>query len=353
MTQVKLLYKRIDGSTPGGVPIADGEVAFWPVRQRNTVGGLLTTVADKVLIGTTVTLDADTYYFQLVGVDDGRGGELSGAEAMTCRVVPPTGGPFEIDDLAIGDPPPEGEIPPDWQLWVADYVATHGAAAGSFPTPAQIVGSTAVGQALIVATDQAAGRAAIGAGTSNLAIGTSGSTAKAGNYQPAAANISDSTSVGRAVLTAADAAAARTATASDYTTVGRSVMTAADAAAARAAIGAGTGGGVSLGTAAGTAAEASEVVPRTGAATKTGVLTTSDEQVIQPATLSTSPLRKDQFDAYHSPCFLFINYSTGVWPSRVIPSGAPIVIWWSAGYPNAVTPPGMIDTDFWAENYPT
>lgn len=43
------------------------------------------------------------------------------------------------------------------------------------------------------------------------AIGTSGTTAKAGNYQPTAANISDATAVGRSVLTAADAAAARTA----------------------------------------------------------------------------------------------------------------------------------------------
>ena len=42
-------------------------------------------------------------------------------------------------------------------------------------------------------------------------IGTSATTAKAGNYQPTAANISDATSVGRAVLTADDAAAARSA----------------------------------------------------------------------------------------------------------------------------------------------
>lgn len=42
-------------------------------------------------------------------------------------------------------------------------------------------------------------------------IGTTATTAKAGNYQPAAVNISDSSPVGRSVLTAADAAAARTA----------------------------------------------------------------------------------------------------------------------------------------------
>jgi len=58
---------------------------------------------------------------------------------------------------------------------------------------------------------QAAARSAIGAGTSSLALGTTGSTAKAGDYQPAAANITDSTATGRAILTAASAAAARTA----------------------------------------------------------------------------------------------------------------------------------------------
>lgn len=58
---------------------------------------------------------------------------------------------------------------------------------------------------------QAAARTAIGAGTSSLALGTTGSTAKAGDYQPAAANITDSTATGRSVLTAASATAARTA----------------------------------------------------------------------------------------------------------------------------------------------
>ena len=58
---------------------------------------------------------------------------------------------------------------------------------------------------------QAAARSAISAGTSSLTLGTTGATAKAGDYQPAAANITDSTATGRAVLTAASATAARTA----------------------------------------------------------------------------------------------------------------------------------------------
>lgn len=74
-----------------------------------------------------------------------------------------------------------------------------------------ITDATTVGKALMRAVDAVAARSAIGAGTSNLALGTTSSTAKAGDYQPAATNISDSTSAGRALLTAADATAQRTA----------------------------------------------------------------------------------------------------------------------------------------------
>lgn len=80
----------------------------------------------------------------------------------------------------------------------------------------------------------------IGAGTSNLTIGTSSTTAAAGNhthtqYAPTshnhtAANISDSTIIGRSVLMAADAAAARTAigagTGNSNLTIGTTATTA-------------------------------------------------------------------------------------------------------------------------------
>lgn len=164
--------------------------------------------------------------------------------------------------------------------------------------------STATGRSVLTATDAAAARTAIGAGTSSLAIGTTGSTAKAGDYQPTAANISDSTTVGRAVLTAVDAAAGRTAIGagtsnlaigttgttakagdyqptaaniSDSTATGRSVLTAADAAAARTAIGAGTY----------TAAASSETISgivelATAAETTTG---TDNTRAVHPAGL--------------------------------------------------------------------
>lgn len=66
------------------------------------------------------------------------------------------------------------------------------------------------GKAALLAETQAQARSAIGAGTSSLALGSTGSTAKAGNWVPAAADVSDSTATGRTVLTG-DAAAGRTA----------------------------------------------------------------------------------------------------------------------------------------------
>lgn len=74
-----------------------------------------------------------------------------------------------------------------------------------------ITGISSVVETLLKADDAVTARASIGAGTSNLAIGSTASTAKAGNYQPSSANISDATAVGRSVLTASDQSAARSA----------------------------------------------------------------------------------------------------------------------------------------------
>ena len=71
-----------------------------------------------------------------------------------------------------------------------------------------ITDATATGRSLITAASAAAARTAIGAGTSSLVIGTTGTTAKAGNWVPAAADISDGTATGRALLTAGSAASA-------------------------------------------------------------------------------------------------------------------------------------------------
>lgn len=108
---------------------------------------------------------------------------------------------------------------------------------------------TSIGESVIQATTAAAARSAIGAGTSNLTIGTTASTAKAGNWTPTWAEVTDKPS--------SFTPAAHTHTASqisDSTATGRSVLTAADAAAVRTAIGAGTGNSnLTIGTTASTA----------------------------------------------------------------------------------------------------
>jgi len=106
----------------------------------------------------------------------------------------------------------------------------------------------------MTATDATAARTAIGAGTSNLGLGTSNTTAKAGDYVPTWTEITSKPSTFAPsahshpisdvtnLQTTLDgkAAVSHTHTATDIsnsTTVGRAVLTAADAAAAQAAIG--------------------------------------------------------------------------------------------------------------------
>lgn len=131
------------------------------------------------------------------------------------------------------------------------------ALAGNYtPTSTSISDSTTIGRSLLTSASATAARAVIGAGTSNLTLGTTSSTALAGNYAPTATSITDSTSIGRSLLTAVDAAAARNALGvtstgniatiaasdiTDSTVVGRALLTSTDAATARTVIGAGTG----------------------------------------------------------------------------------------------------------------
>lgn len=94
---------------------------------------------------------------------------------------------------------------------LSKYFADVGGGSSEPVSVDDITGISPDVETLLKAEDAATARAAIGAGTSNLAIGTTSSTAKAGNYQPTSTNISDATTVGRSVLTAADQGAARTA----------------------------------------------------------------------------------------------------------------------------------------------
>lgn len=63
-------------------------------------------------------------------------------------------------------------------------------------------GAGAAGKAVMKAADAAAARTAIGAGTSNLKVGTTASDAKAGNYKPTLAEIGAASQVDFAALVA-------------------------------------------------------------------------------------------------------------------------------------------------------
>jgi hypothetical protein len=69
---------------------------------------------------------------------------------------------------------------------VIEYLETlePGGGGSTGVTAANITDATAVGRQVITAANPAAVRTAIGAGTSNLAIGTTNTTAKAGDYAP-------------------------------------------------------------------------------------------------------------------------------------------------------------------------
>jgi hypothetical protein len=80
-------------------------------------------------------------------------------------------------------------------------------ATGTAITATSITDSTAVGRSVITATDAAAARSAIGAGTSTLTLGTTASTAKAGNYTPTKSdvglsNVDNTSDAGKPISTA-------------------------------------------------------------------------------------------------------------------------------------------------------
>lgn len=148
-----------------------------------------------------------------------------------------------------------------------------GVEAGGNITADAITDATAVGKSVLKAANAGAARTAIGAGTSNLVVGTAATDAKAGNYIPTWGEVSGKPVV---IASGADQAAARTSIGagtssliigttgttakagnyapawSEVTSKPAVIAAGADATAARTAIGAGTSS-LAIGTTAGTA----------------------------------------------------------------------------------------------------
>lgn len=137
------------------------------------------------------------------------------ASVTGCKVIAADG--FARLDGAIKDAVVDGFIPRARILkaendnWLVTLVkgSTGGDGGGGEVDWADITGKPAV---IAAGATQAAARTAIGAGvgSSNLVIGTTASQAKAGNWKPTAADVTDAGAFGRQLLQAPDQAAAKT-----------------------------------------------------------------------------------------------------------------------------------------------
>jgi hypothetical protein len=109
----------------------------------------------------------------------------------------------------------------------AAQTALDGKATLSHTHPSSSISdSTATGRSVLTATDAAAARTAIGAGTSSLVLGTSSATAKAGDYAPTKTdvglpNVDNTSDANKPISTATQTALNLKA---DATTVGAKVL---------------------------------------------------------------------------------------------------------------------------------
>ena len=102
-------------------------------------------------------------------------------------------------------------------------------AGGGEVTSDSIADATAVGKSVLTAATAAAARTAIGAGTSDLAIGTTASTAKAGNYTPSVAEVSGRLAEKPQVAALTEIADPATATPEDVATAVNAIIAALQA----------------------------------------------------------------------------------------------------------------------------
>jgi hypothetical protein len=219
VTTVNLKFRQItDTGAIGAIANAtQARILVRPDRRTDSTDGEVLPVWSSHAINDSVNLPPGPYRFQLSHFPDGDGGELSGDDANQIRMVP-SSGTFDIDDLAEITPTGSVALEPEWKVYidqqiqsVAGGVPVTGSGPGGELQPIDLYNVTTLGQNITRAADGAAVRGLIGAGTSNLALGTTSSTAKAGDYQPTRAQISDATTFGRTLMALADAAAGLTA----------------------------------------------------------------------------------------------------------------------------------------------
>ena len=187
VTTVNLLFRQIDGA--GGTELItapEARVMVGPVRRSDTTSGELTTVAKPFALGSTIQLQPGTYRFTLWHVPDGFGGYIEGRDAEQVRLVP-NSGTFDVDDLEEVSTWSADSLTPEIQAYIDQRIATveNGSPSGSGPGGAfisvDVTDTTVTGRGVMTAANAAAARTAIGAGTSNLAVGTTAGTAAEGD----------------------------------------------------------------------------------------------------------------------------------------------------------------------------
>lgn len=118
------------------------------------------------------------------------------------------------------------EIKAGWVPAVRELEGRIQEATGGEVTSDSIADATAVGKSVLTAATAAAARTVIGAGTSNLAIGTTASTAKAGNYTPTTSEVADSLKAKAEIAALTEIADPTTATSEDVATAINAIIAA-------------------------------------------------------------------------------------------------------------------------------
>ena len=158
------------------VELGTGEITVLVERAEQAEAGAIAAseIANEAAVDAVAAKDVilNTPLLPEAPVD---GKQYARSNAAWVEVVASGGGEGTVTSVNGKDPDEEGAVtlvPSD--IGAANATHTH--------TSTQITDSTAVGRSVLTATTQTTARAAIGAGTSDLTIGTTASTAAAGNH---------------------------------------------------------------------------------------------------------------------------------------------------------------------------
>jgi hypothetical protein len=168
MTQVRFRPKRADGTTVDGVILTESTIVAEPDKRSDLPAGelmpvgLVIEVAGVEITRTFPPNDLPYWVWRFIErYPDGQGGTV---ELISYRDVPAVGSVLDFEDLTIVDPQTLSPLAePEAAWWTALNNAVIGGGGGGSVTASQITDSTVVGRAVITAGTAAAARTAINA----------------------------------------------------------------------------------------------------------------------------------------------------------------------------------------------